>query len=67
MTVSAFLGNGFDDEPRICAAGSGAFADYDLDARFYEESFRNDGTPMESCRKLVSSLSRASANELATL
>ena len=67
MTTSAFLGNGFDDEPRTCVAGSGAFADYDIEGRFYDESFHNDGTPREFCRKLVSSLARASADELATL
>lgn len=67
MTVSAFLGNGFDDEPRTCVAGSGAFADYDLEARFYDEIFHNDGTPRDSSRRLVSSLSQASADELATL
>ncbi len=48
-------------------AGSGPFAGYELDARFYDEIFHGDGTPRAACRRLVDSLSRASADELATL
>ena len=66
-SVSALSGNLNGDELRTCVAGSGAFADYDLEARYYDEIFHHDGTPRDSCRQLVASLSRSSADDLATL
>ncbi len=67
MSVPAFSGNGCGDEPRSCVSGSGAFADYEIDARFYDEMFHRDGTPRDSCRRLVAALSRVPADELATV
>ena len=46
-------------------AGSGAFAHYDLDPRFFDELFREDGTPRAACRRLGEMLARVPAGELA--
>ena len=69
MTASRFgsSGDGFGDAPRACSAGSGAFADYEVQERFYDELFRPDGTVREACRQLVASLSAATPEELSTL
>ena len=42
-------------------AGSGAFAHYDLDPRFFDELFREDGTPRAACRRLGEVLARVPA------
>jgi len=49
------------------AAGSGAFADYRLDPRFFDELFRENGTPRTSCRALGRALARIPAEELARM
>ncbi len=46
-------------------AGSGAFAHYDLDPRFFDELFREDGTTRAACRRLGEMLARVPAEELA--
>ena len=46
-------------------AGSGAFADYDLDPGFFDELFRDDGTPRTACRPLGRALARIPAEDLA--
>lgn len=67
MSVSTFSGRGYGEKLPTCNAGSGAFADYALERRYYDEIFLHDGTPRDSCRRLVESLARASADELAAL
>ena len=46
-------------------AGSGAFANYDLDPRFFDELFREDGTTRSACRGLAEALTRIPPEELA--
>ena len=48
-------------------AGSGGFARYDVDARFYDEMFREDGSLRGVSRRLGTALSRASPEDLAQL
>ena len=55
-------GNGAAD---VGAAGSGAFADYRLDPRFFDELFRGDGVPRAACRSLGAALARIPSEELA--
>ena len=59
--------SGSSDTSRTGSAGSGAFASYELDARFYDEMFRGDGTLRVVSNRLGSALSLASAEQLATL
>ena len=44
---------------------SGAFANYDLDPRFFDEFFREDGTTRPACRGLAEALTRIPPEELA--
>ena len=45
-------------------AGSGAFSDYRLDLRFFDELFHDDGTPRSACLPLNKALARIPAEEL---
>lgn len=49
----------------VGTAGSGAFSQYDLDPRFFDEMFRADGVPRTVCRRLGKFLDRVPAEELA--
>jgi uncharacterized circularly permuted ATP-grasp superfamily protein len=49
------------------AAGRGAFADYHLDPRFYDELFHTDGTTRDACRELGAALGRIPPDELTAL
>ncbi len=55
------------DTPRPEPAGSGAFARYELDGRFFDEMFRGDGTLRPVSRRLGTALSTTSPEELAQL
>ena len=55
------------DESRPGTAGSGGFARYELDARFYDEMFRGDGSLRGVSRRLGTALSQAPPEELAQL
>ena len=46
-------------------AGAGAFAEYHLDPGFFDELFRDDGTPRTACRPLGRALARIPAEDLA--
>ncbi len=60
-TLAGGAGNGREI---VGAAGSGAFSHYDLDPRFFDETFRADGVPRPACRRLSEVLARVSAEEL---
>ena len=47
--------------------GSGAFADYGLEGRFFDELFRADGSLRTACRQLGEALGRVPPEELARL
>lgn len=55
------------DTSRARTAGSGAFASYELDARFYDEMFQGDGNLRDASRRLGNALAGASSEQLATL
>ena len=59
--------HGFPDVSRPGAAGSGAFSGYELDARFYDEMFRGDGSLRGASRRLGTALSNSSPEQLAQL
>ena len=69
MTASAHAS--FDracpDDSRPGVAGSDGFARYELDARFYDEMFRGDGSLRGVSRRLGTALSQAPPEELAQL
>jgi len=60
-TSAAGAGN---DRSAAGTAGSGAFADYRLDPRFFDELFHENGTPRAACRSLGEALVRIPAEEL---
>lgn len=55
-------GNGRTD---VGAASPGAFARYDLDPRFFDELFREDGSLRPACRRLGEALADIPSEELA--
>ena len=69
MAASSYtsLDRGHHDVSRPGEAGSGSFASYETDARFYDEMFRGDGTLRSASRRLGTALSSASPEELAQL
>ena len=69
MAASSYtsLDRGHHDVSRPGEAGSGSFASYETDARFYDEMFRGDGTLRSASRRLGTALSGASPEELAQL
>ena len=48
-------------------AGSGTFADYRLEGRFFDELFGADGSPRPACRRLGEALGRVPPDELARI
>lgn len=69
MTASrhASFDRAYPDVSQPGVAGSGGFARYEVDARFYDEMFREDGTLRGVSRRLGTALSRASPEDLAQL
>ena len=69
MTASrhASFDRAYPDVTRPGVAGSGGFARYEVDARFYDEMFREDGSLRGVSRRLGTALSRASPEDLAQL
>ena len=69
MSASSYasLDSGSRDTSRAGSAGSGAFARYELDARFYDEMFHEDRTLRTASQRLGTALSEASPEELAKL
>ncbi len=69
MTASAHASfdRAYPDDSRPGTAGSGGFARYELDARFYDEMFRGDGSLRGVSRRLGTALSQAPPEELAQL
>ncbi len=69
MTASshASFDRGYPDTSRPGEAGSGTFARYELDGRFYDEMFRGDGSLRGVSRRLGTALSQGAPEELAQL
>ena len=66
-SIATSLDERFGEQPRTFAAGSGAFAHYELDPGIHDEMFHRDGRPREACRRLGAALARASPDDLASL
>ena len=52
---------------RVLGADGEIFADYDLDAAYYDEMFGPDGSPREACRRLNAALTELTPEDLVKL